>query len=254
MMTDADVLIRLARTIEARRGADPESSHTAKLLAKGPAKCAEKFGEEAVEAIIEAVRGDALALRREAADSLYHLLVMLAAAEMPFGAVLAELELREGTSGVDEKASRHRGTVIERALSPEAIARCLALRVEVFIAEQGVSAADEQDGLDGAAEHWIVHRSPRTLGCARVRLLEDPAEGTAYAKIQRVAVAQAGRGTGLGARLMTAIMDDLAKRGLEARLDSQVDAVAFYERLRFVAEGPEFMDAGIAHQHMRWRP
>ena len=69
----------LAATIESRRGADPDSSWTAKLLAKGPEKCAEKFGEEAIEAIIEAVKGDRDHLVSEAADALYHLLVMLAA-------------------------------------------------------------------------------------------------------------------------------------------------------------------------------
>ena len=66
-------LERLAATIVARRGADPESSWTAKLLAQGPEKAAEKFGEEAVEAIIEAVKGDSAALTAEAADVLYHL-------------------------------------------------------------------------------------------------------------------------------------------------------------------------------------
>ncbi|MEM9707478.1 MAG: phosphoribosyl-ATP diphosphatase [Pseudomonadota bacterium] len=102
------VLERLAATIEARRGADPKSSWSAKLLAKGPAKAAEKFGEEAVEAIIEAARGDKAALTAEAADVLYHFLVMLAASDVPFKAVLKELERREGQSGMDEKASRKR--------------------------------------------------------------------------------------------------------------------------------------------------
>ncbi len=99
-------LARLAATIEARKTADPETSWTAKLLAKGPAKCAEKFGEEAVEAIIEAVRGDRAALVAEAADVLYHLLVMLAARDVTLAEVLAELERREGQSGLAEKAGR----------------------------------------------------------------------------------------------------------------------------------------------------
>jgi len=105
-MTDVSVLARLAETIEARRGADPAASHTAKLLARGPAKCAEKFGEEAIEAIIEAARGDPAALTAEAADVLYHLLVMLAAANVPLGDVMAALAEREGTSGIAEKAAR----------------------------------------------------------------------------------------------------------------------------------------------------
>ncbi|MFP5480210.1 MAG: phosphoribosyl-ATP diphosphatase [Alphaproteobacteria bacterium] len=96
----------LAATIAARKGADPETSWTAKLLAKGPEKCAEKFGEEAVEAIIEAVKGDRARLTAEAADVLYHLLVMLAARDVTLQDVLAELERREGTSGIAEKAGR----------------------------------------------------------------------------------------------------------------------------------------------------
>lgn len=99
-------LDRLAATIAARKGADPASSWTAALLAKGPEKCAEKFGEEAVEAVIEAVRGDKAALTAEAADVLYHLLVMLAAREVTLDDVLAELQRREGRSGLMEKAAR----------------------------------------------------------------------------------------------------------------------------------------------------
>ncbi len=99
-------LERLAATIAARKSADPESSWTAKLLAKGPEKCAEKFGEEAIEAIIEAVKGDRARLTSEAADVLYHLLVMLAARDVPLAEVLAELDRRDGTSGLVEKAAR----------------------------------------------------------------------------------------------------------------------------------------------------
>ena len=101
-----NTLDTLAATIAARASADPESSWTAKLLAKGPEKCAEKFGEEAVEAIIEAVKGDKAGLTSEAADVLYHLLVMLAAREVTLDDVLAELDRRMGQSGLDEKAGR----------------------------------------------------------------------------------------------------------------------------------------------------
>ncbi|MBL9054856.1 MAG: phosphoribosyl-ATP diphosphatase [Rhodobacteraceae bacterium] len=99
-------LDRLYTTIAARKGADPETSWTAKLFAKGPEKCAEKFGEEAIEAIIEAVKGDRERLTSEAADVLYHLLVMLAARDVTLDMVLAELDRREGTSGIAEKAAR----------------------------------------------------------------------------------------------------------------------------------------------------
>ncbi|SMO66430.1 phosphoribosyl-ATP diphosphatase [Ruegeria faecimaris] len=103
------ILHELAQTIEARKGTDPEGSWTAKLLAKGPEKCAEKFGEEAVEAIIEAVKGDQAKLTSEAADVLYHLLVMLAARDVALDDVLAELARRQGTSGIAEKAARPKG-------------------------------------------------------------------------------------------------------------------------------------------------
>lgn len=104
-----DTLSRLSATIEARKGADPDSSWTARLLARGPEKCAEKFGEEAVEAIIEAVKGDRDKLAAEAADVLYHLLVMLAARDVTLDQVLAVLDARQGTSGVAEKAARPKG-------------------------------------------------------------------------------------------------------------------------------------------------
>ncbi|MEM9583759.1 MAG: phosphoribosyl-ATP diphosphatase [Pseudomonadota bacterium] len=101
-----NTLDRLASTIAARAGADPESSWTAKLLAKGPEKCAEKFGEEAIEAIIAAAKDDRENLTAEAADVLYHLIVMLQSRDVAFADVLAELDRREGTSGIDEKAAR----------------------------------------------------------------------------------------------------------------------------------------------------
>jgi phosphoribosyl-ATP pyrophosphohydrolase len=103
------VLNDLAATIAQRAKADPESSWTAKLLAKGPEKCAEKFGEEAIEAVIEAVKGDQEKLTYEAADVLYHLLVMLEARDVALDDVLAELARRQGLSGLAEKAARPKG-------------------------------------------------------------------------------------------------------------------------------------------------
>jgi phosphoribosyl-ATP pyrophosphohydrolase len=101
-------LERLAATIAERRHAAPEASWTAQLLARGPETCARKFGEEAVEAVIEAVRGDRDRLTAEAADVLYHLLVMLAARDLTLADVQKELERREGTSGLAERAGRTR--------------------------------------------------------------------------------------------------------------------------------------------------
>ena len=100
------ILNRLARTVAEKRTADPKSSWTAQLLAAGPEKTAQKFGEEAVEAVIEAVRGDRDRLAAEAADVLYHLLVMLAARDIGLDEVLKVLEEREGISGIDERAAR----------------------------------------------------------------------------------------------------------------------------------------------------
>lgn len=96
----------LATLIASRKGADPDTSWTANLLSKGPEKCAEKFGEEAIEAIIEAVKGDKDKLTSEAADVIYHLLVLLTACDVPLGDVVAELARRQGTSGIAEKAAR----------------------------------------------------------------------------------------------------------------------------------------------------
>ncbi len=100
------VLQDLFATIEARKAGADAQSWTAKLLSKGPEKCAEKFGEEAIEAIIEAVKGDKAGLTSEAADVLYHLMVMLAARDVTFADVENELKRRSGTSGIAEKAAR----------------------------------------------------------------------------------------------------------------------------------------------------
>jgi phosphoribosyl-ATP pyrophosphohydrolase len=101
-----EALARLWRTIEARRGASPDSSYTAKLLADGPEAVARKLGEESLEAVIEAVKGDKAALSRESADVLYHLLVLWAAAGLSPDDIAAELARREGVSGIEEKRRR----------------------------------------------------------------------------------------------------------------------------------------------------
>lgn len=105
----AEVLERLYATIQARKGADPASSYTARLFSRGVPKIAQKVGEEAVEAVIEATRGDADALAGESADLLYHLLVLWAATGVEPETVFAKLAAREGTSGIAEKNSRPKG-------------------------------------------------------------------------------------------------------------------------------------------------
>ena len=104
----AAVLDRLWAVVTSRRDADPAISHSARLLSRGTAKIAQKFGEEAVECLIEAVSGNQVALVGESADVLYHLLVMWVSAGIRPEAVWAELQRREGVSGIAEKASRVR--------------------------------------------------------------------------------------------------------------------------------------------------
>ena len=99
-------LDELARTIDQRAGASTEISYTASLIAKGAAHCARKFGEEAIELTIAAAVMDESAVRSEAADVLYHLLVLLRARGVPFSSVMDELDKRSGQSGHAEKAAR----------------------------------------------------------------------------------------------------------------------------------------------------
>jgi phosphoribosyl-ATP pyrophosphohydrolase len=103
---DAHVLDRLYATVLSRRTANPNESHSARLLSRGIEKVAQKFGEEAVECVIEAVAGKTTPLIGESADVLYHLLVMWVAAGVEPAQVWAELARREGISGIAEKAAR----------------------------------------------------------------------------------------------------------------------------------------------------
>ena len=105
-METAGTLSRLAATIAARRAADPDSSYVAQLNARGLPTIARKLGEEAVETVIAALCGNAAELTGEAADLLFHLLVLLDAKGVPLDSVLAELDRREGVSGIAEKAGR----------------------------------------------------------------------------------------------------------------------------------------------------
>lgn len=124
---------------------------------------------------------------------------------------------------------------------------CQHLRRVVFIEEQGVSEADEVDGLDDSAIHLLALAGEVPVGTAR--LLVKGATG----KIGRVCVLPEARGTGLGAALIRAALEVLrAEPGVvEAYLGSQSHAMGFYEKLGFSAYGEEFLDAGIPHRHMR---
>jgi phosphoribosyl-ATP pyrophosphohydrolase len=113
----AAVLDRIYGVVLDRRDADPEVSHSARLLARGRTKVAQKFGEEAVECLIEAVAGNREALIAESADVLYHLIVLWVDAGVSPDEIWAELKRREGISGVAEKASRARTLPLAYGLS-----------------------------------------------------------------------------------------------------------------------------------------
>ncbi|WP_394352106.1 GNAT family N-acetyltransferase [Rhodobacter sp. SGA-6-6] len=127
------------------------------------------------------------------------------------------------------------------------IATCRALRRKVFIEEQGVSEADEVDGLDDQAIHLLALVDGRPLGCAR--LLVQGETG----KVGRVCVLAEARGTGLGAALMRAAVAEFRKLPgvAKVKLGAQTHALGFYERLGFTAFGPEYLDAGIPHRDMQ---
>ena len=103
---DEHVLDRLYVVINSRKGADPDTSYTARLFSRGRQQIAKKLGEEAVEALIEGIRGDKVKLVAESADMLYHLLTLWAAVNVKPQAVRTELARREGLSGIAEKAAR----------------------------------------------------------------------------------------------------------------------------------------------------
>ena len=124
---------------------------------------------------------------------------------------------------------------------------CLAIRREVFIDEQGVPEAEEIDDLDAGAIHLLARDDQgRPMGTARLLVLD----GTG--KIGRVAVRKAARGTGLGAALIRASMDELcALPGItRLKLSAQTHVIPFYERFGFTAHGPEYDDGGIPHRDM----
>lgn len=126
------------------------------------------------------------------------------------------------------------------------IATCLALRRTVFIEEQGVSEADELDGTDEGAIHFLALRGHEPLGCARILIEGDTA------KIGRVCVLKHARGAGLGAQIIRACLEAAAGHSgvMRAVLGAQLQALAFYESLGFATFGPVYDDAGIDHRDM----
>ena len=120
------------------------------------------------------------------------------------------------------------------------------IRHQVFVVEQNVSEEEEWDGLDGEAIHFLAHLDGNPVGTARILLRGDTG------KIGRVAVLPAARGTGLGAGLIRAALEELATiDGIrQAKLGAQTHAIGFYEKLGFTAYGPVYDDAGIPHRDM----
>lgn len=130
-----------------------------------------------------------------------------------------------------------------------------AVRHQVFVLEQKVPAELEWDGKDDRAVH-VLAEGPLPLGSGRLLLGDDAARKNGgdpdVAVLGRLAVLDAARGTGLGARLVTVLEDEARRLGLGGvYLESQVHAIGFYERLGYAALGPEFEEAGIPHQAMR---
>ena len=122
---------------------------------------------------------------------------------------------------------------------------CMAIRRQVFVEEQAVPEDLERDEHDATAVHLLATQDGRPVATARLLIAGD------RAKIGRVAVLAELRGTGAGAAVMRAALDELRLRGVrEAALGSQVHALGFYEKLGFVAHGPEYDDAGIPHRDM----
>lgn len=127
-------------------------------------------------------------------------------------------------------------------------AACAAIRRRVFIEEQNVPEELELDDLDATAVHLLATRDGRPIGTVRLLIDGD------IAKIGRVAMLAEERGTGAGAALMRAALDELRARGVRtAKLGAQTYAIGFYEKLGFTAHGPEYDDAGIPHRDMSLR-
>ncbi len=132
-----------------------------------------------------------------------------------------------------------------RRAGPEDMADVLEIRRVVFIVGQDVPEHEERDGKDEEAIHLIARHDGKAVGTARILLIDG------VGKIGRVAVLDEMRGKGLGRDIMKAALDELRREGVsKAKLAAQTHALGFYEALGFVAEGPEFMDAGIPHRDM----
>ena len=136
---------------------------------------------------------------------------------------------------------------ITKTASDEDLEKCFCIRKSVFVREQNVSEAEEIDGLDSEADHYLLWVDGKATGTARVRYLSD------VAKIERVAVLNSMRGLALGQRLMEFIISDIQNNSPATlmKLGAQIHVIKFYEKLGFISYGDEFMDANISHKWMK---
>lgn len=142
--------------------------------------------------------------------------------------------------------------VFNRTDSPTDFEQAIALRREIFVDEQGGPIEDEPDGYDDEATHWLLMKQETALATGRLFSYQESCQMRPVAKIGRVAVAKALRGQRLGERVMREMMSHARREGFEqCILDAQTSAMAFYERLGFIAEGSEFVEGGILHCRMR---
>ena len=135
---------------------------------------------------------------------------------------------------------------IQNVQSPAEFEQALAIRYQVFVVEQGVPVDEEKDELDAKAQHYLAFLAERAVGTARLVRYNDTT-----AKVGRVALLDSTRGSGLGKLLMRHLERAAREQGFRSIvLDAQIQVIGFYEKLGYVAEGPEFLDAGIVHRRM----
>jgi len=153
-----------------------------------------------------------------------------------------------GYKGLMQFDGRHAGSIeIRKADGTDDLDECRTIRRQVFIEEQGVSEDEEWDGLDDRCTHFLAVAGTRAVGTARLLITNK-----GQARAQRVAVLPDLRGHDIGRLLMEALEKEACDQGFrEVVLDGQVQAIPFYEKTGYIAEGPEFLDAGIPHRLMR---
>ena len=135
---------------------------------------------------------------------------------------------------------------IKKAVDETHLEECLLIRKKVFIEEQGVTPAEERDGLDDQSDHYLLEKEEVPIATARVRYIEDKA------KIERVAVLAEFRGRGYGQNIMKYIIKEIisSQRVKKILLGAQNHAIPFYKDIGFVECGEEYIDAGIPHKDM----